>query len=130
MKNPYDVVLFDLGGVLIELAGVPIWQSWTGADNEAEVWERWLRSTAVRRFESGRAGADEFAREIIAEFGPRVPDHTTSQRDFRGVVVIITPDGLSTDESASLAAEIEAFEAYFASVTGNRASIRLTGLGG
>ncbi|MDG2305337.1 MAG: HAD family phosphatase [Candidatus Binatia bacterium] len=69
MANPYEVVLFDLGGVVIELSGVPIWQSWTGAGDEAEVWERWLRSTAVRRFESGRAGAAEFAREIVAEFG-------------------------------------------------------------
>jgi putative hydrolase of the HAD superfamily len=68
MANRYDVVLFDLGGVLIELSGVPIWQSWTGAGDEAEVWERWLRSTAVRRFESGRAGAEEFAREIVEEF--------------------------------------------------------------
>ncbi|MBT5207480.1 MAG: hypothetical protein HOH21_09175 [Acidimicrobiaceae bacterium] len=68
--------------------------------------------------------------EIIVTFGPRFPDHTTSQRDFRGVVAIITPDGLSAQESASLAAEIAAFEAYFASVTGDRATIRLTGLGG
>lgn len=69
MGIPYEVVLFDLGGVVVELAGVPIWQAWTGAGDEAEVWERWLRSTAVRRFESGRCGADEFAREIVAEFG-------------------------------------------------------------
>ncbi len=69
MANSYEVVLLDLGGVVIELSGVPIWQTWTGAGDEAEVWERWLRSTAVRRFESGRAGADEFAREIVEEFG-------------------------------------------------------------
>lgn len=68
MAERYDVVLFDLGGVVIELAGVPIWQSWTGAGDEAEVWQRWLGSTAVRRFESGRVGADEFAREIVSEF--------------------------------------------------------------
>lgn len=75
MRDPFEVVLFDLGGVVIELAGVPIWQGWTGAGDEAEVWERWLRSAAVRRFESGRAGADEFAREIVAEFGLAVtPD--------------------------------------------------------
>lgn len=69
VANSYEVVLFDLGGVVIELAGVPIWQSWTGAGDEDEVWERWLRSTAVRRFESGRVGAAEFAREIVDEFG-------------------------------------------------------------
>jgi len=69
VANPYEVVLFDLGGVVIELSGVPIWRSWTRAGDEEEVWERWLRSTAVRRFESGRADAQEFASEIVAEFG-------------------------------------------------------------
>ena len=69
MGDIYDVLLVDLGGVVIELGGVPIWQAWTGAENEAEVWERWLRSAAVRRFESGRCGAEEFSREIVEEFG-------------------------------------------------------------
>jgi hypothetical protein len=68
--------------------------------------------------------------DIVDRFGPRVPDHTNSQRAFRGVVVMITPDGLSVEESVLLATEIEAFEIYFASVTGGRASIQLTGLTG
>ena len=69
MTNRYEVVLFDLGGVVVELGGLPVWQAWTGTGDESEVWERWLRSAAVRRFESGRSGAKEFAREIVAEFG-------------------------------------------------------------
>lgn len=66
---PYDVLLFDLGGVVIELGGLPIWQEWTRELDERAVWERWLRSPAVRRFESGRTRPREFADEICAEFG-------------------------------------------------------------
>jgi putative hydrolase of the HAD superfamily len=68
-REPYDVLLFDLGGVIIELDGLPVWQEWTREPDERAVWERWLRSPAVRRFESGRAGAQEFADEIVREFG-------------------------------------------------------------
>ena len=68
---------------MIELAGVPIWQSWTGMEDEAEVWARWLRSDAVRRFESGRADADAFAREIVAEFGLSI-EPAEFLREFRG----------------------------------------------
>lgn len=82
MANPIDVVLFDLGGVVIELSGVPVWQSWTGEEDEAQVWERWLKSTAVRRFESGRSVADEFAREIVEEFGLAVSPEAFV-REFR-----------------------------------------------
>lgn len=69
VRESYEVLLFDLGGVVIELSGVPIWQSWSGAGDEAAVWEQWLRSAAVRRFESGQVGAEEFGREIVREFG-------------------------------------------------------------
>jgi putative hydrolase of the HAD superfamily len=67
--RPYHVLLFDLGGVVIELDGLPIWMEWTGESNERVVWERWLRSPAVRRFESGRATPAEFGEEIVREFG-------------------------------------------------------------
>ena len=61
-----EVILFDLGGVLVELTGVPTMLSWSRL-TEAEVWQRWLHSPAVRRFESGNGSAEEFAREIIDE---------------------------------------------------------------
>jgi glucose-1-phosphatase len=51
---------------------MPIWQEWTAEPDERAVWERWLRSTAVRRFESGRARPEEFADEIVREFSLRV----------------------------------------------------------
>ena len=65
-----DVILFDLGGVLIELAGVEQMLAWSpGVATTEELWKRWLHSSAVRRFETGGSGRDEFAQEVIREFG-------------------------------------------------------------
>ena len=61
------MLLFDLGGVVVELAGLPVWTKWSGHDEE-ESWTRWLHSPAVRRFESGRSSAARFAAEVVAEF--------------------------------------------------------------
>jgi putative hydrolase of the HAD superfamily len=65
-----DVILFDLGGVLIELAGVDQMIEWSpGIATHEELWRRWLASNAVRRFETGAIGRDDFALAIIDEFG-------------------------------------------------------------
>jgi HAD superfamily hydrolase (TIGR01509 family) len=70
MKNTdIDVILFDLGGVLIELAGVEKMLEWSkGLAGTDELWQRWLQSDAVRAFETGRIGSDEFALGVIDEF--------------------------------------------------------------
>ena len=69
-----DVVLFDLGGVLIELAGVEKMLEWSrDVATTDDLWRRWLHSDAVRRFETGRIGRDDFARALIDEFGLPVP---------------------------------------------------------
>lgn len=60
------VVLFDIGGVLIELND-PI-EIFGVEFDEAEFHRRWLLSPAVREFERGRTTAEEFARAISAEF--------------------------------------------------------------
>lgn len=62
------MVLFDLGGVLVELAGVPTMLRWM--DNRIspeELWKMWLQSPAVRAFETGRTDAGNFAGDLIAE---------------------------------------------------------------
>ncbi|MEP7330350.1 MAG: HAD family phosphatase, partial [Betaproteobacteria bacterium] len=65
-----DVILFDLGGVLIELAGVEKMLEWSkGLAGTDDLWRRWLQSHAVRAFETGRIGTDEFAVRLIEEFG-------------------------------------------------------------
>jgi putative hydrolase of the HAD superfamily len=64
-----DVILFDLGGVLVRLTGVPTMLEWTPENlTEGELWEKWLRSEAVRSFESGQIDPEAFAGSIIEEF--------------------------------------------------------------
>jgi len=70
MSHRIDAILFDLGGVLIELAGVEQMLAWSpGLADTDELWRRWLASPAVRRYERGRTSRDAFAAEVIAEFG-------------------------------------------------------------
>ncbi|MBF8270855.1 MAG: HAD-superfamily hydrolase, subfamily IA, variant 3 [Gammaproteobacteria bacterium] len=76
MANNIEVILFDLGGVLVELSGVPTLLSWSGETITPEkLWQRWLTSTAVREFETGRTRQDHFARQLIDEMSLRIdPD--------------------------------------------------------
>jgi glucose-1-phosphatase len=64
------VVLFDVGGVLVELGGVETMLGWLGPKVSAdELWRRWLTSASVRQFETGKIDARTFAAGVIAEFG-------------------------------------------------------------
>jgi glucose-1-phosphatase len=63
-----DLVLFDLGGVLIELAGVRAMLELTGIEGEEELWRRWLTCRWVRRFESGGCSETEFAAGVVADW--------------------------------------------------------------
>jgi putative hydrolase of the HAD superfamily len=63
------VLLFDVGGVLVELRGVEIILGWLGNRLTAEqLWHRWLQSVPVRQFETGRIDAPAFAAAVIDEF--------------------------------------------------------------
>lgn len=64
-----DVVLFDLGGVLIEVPGVEAMIELTGLGSGEEVWRRWLRCRWVRLFESGGCSEAEFATGLIDDWG-------------------------------------------------------------
>lgn len=65
----FDVLLFDLGGVLVHFAGFEELRRLLppGLD-PATVRERWIRSEAVHRFERGDLGPAEFARRFLAEW--------------------------------------------------------------
>jgi putative hydrolase of the HAD superfamily len=66
---PYDVLLFDLGGVLVELAGVQrMLDLAEGRFDEAQLWHTWLHSPAVRAFETGSCDAQAFAEAVVEEF--------------------------------------------------------------
>lgn len=68
MAGPVDLVLFDLGGVLIELSGVRAMLELTGIKSEDELWRRWLTCGWVRRFESGGCSETEFAAGVVADW--------------------------------------------------------------
>jgi HAD superfamily hydrolase (TIGR01509 family) len=69
-ERPFDVLLFDLGGVLIQLSGVDRMLELTGHIlSSDDLWQRWLTSEGVRQFEAGRAGPEEFGAAMLAEFG-------------------------------------------------------------
>lgn len=77
----FEVILFDLGGVLIELSGISTMMGWTDrAMTVEELWRRWLASPGVRLFESGQIPAKEFAQAIVEEFSLAVDgDHFIEQ---------------------------------------------------
>jgi len=68
MAEPVDLVLFDLGGVLIEIPGVHAMLELTGIQSEEELWRRWLTCRWVRRFESGDCSEAEFAAGVVADW--------------------------------------------------------------
>jgi putative hydrolase of the HAD superfamily len=76
MSTPdVDIVLFDLGGVLIELGGVASLQTMAGIADDEAVWQKWLTSPWVRRFEAGQCSADEFSGGVVSEWDlPVTPD--------------------------------------------------------
>ena len=63
------VVLFDLGGVLVENTGEQGLSSLLPYQlDRQEIWARWLASDAVRRFERGQISPEVFAARFIEEW--------------------------------------------------------------
>jgi HAD superfamily hydrolase (TIGR01509 family) len=63
------VVMFDLGGVLVENAGAAGLAAMLPSPLEPdELWRRWLASPSVRRFERGQIPSGEFAAAFIDEW--------------------------------------------------------------
>ncbi|MGH8217562.1 MAG: HAD family hydrolase [Steroidobacteraceae bacterium] len=72
-----EVILFDVGGVLLEVHGIAVILDWLEHRVTAEeVWRMWFGSPSARAFESGRIGADEFAAGILAELRLEMPPRT------------------------------------------------------
>lgn len=63
------VILFDLGGVLIENTGEKGLTALLPYDlDRQDLWDRWLASGAVRQFERGRIPPEMFAAQFIEEW--------------------------------------------------------------
>jgi glucose-1-phosphatase len=67
-----DVVLFDLGGVLIDFGGVAPMKALAGIESDDELWRRWLTCRWVRSFERGHCSADDFAAGVVGDWGLHV----------------------------------------------------------
>ena len=66
--STFDVLLFDLGGVLIDFAGFEqLGPLMPEAIDRAEVRARWIESDSVQRFERAEISARQFARGVIEE---------------------------------------------------------------
>lgn len=70
MKNlKIQVILFDLGGVLVEISGIQKMVKWfDNKFSKEEIWEKWLTSSAVRDFETGKSTPEEFSIALLDEF--------------------------------------------------------------
>jgi HAD superfamily hydrolase (TIGR01509 family) len=66
-RGEIEVVLFDIGGVLVDFAGLAAITELTGSDSQPQVEARWLLSPWVRRFESGHCSPADFAAGITAD---------------------------------------------------------------
>lgn len=63
---PIDIVLFDLGGVLIEFGGVEAMRALAGIDSDDELWRRWLTCRWVRSLERGDCSPADFAGGMVS----------------------------------------------------------------
>src|ERR1700677_5020618 len=63
-----DLVLFDLGGVLIRPGGVASMRALSGIDSDEALWTRWLACPWVQRFEAGRCSPEDFAAGVVDDW--------------------------------------------------------------
>ena len=62
------VVLFDLGGVLFQLAGIRAFGDMIGEPNETEVLRLWVINPWVQRYDRGACSSIEFAAGMVAHY--------------------------------------------------------------
>ena len=68
-ETEFDVLLFDLGGVLIDFAGFEeMRRLLPEVSDRSEIRDRWIHSASVQLFERGDITPEEFARRLVEEF--------------------------------------------------------------
>ncbi len=60
-------VIFDMGGVLVELGPLTEILGDNASLSEQEFWNRWLASPSVRAFEMGECDVETFGKRLVAE---------------------------------------------------------------
>jgi FMN phosphatase YigB (HAD superfamily) len=85
INDQIRVVLFDVGGVLVEPSGIPTMLSWMGNRvSPDELWKVWLTSPVVRAFETGPTTPELFADQLIAEMALAVEKPTLLKEFAQG----------------------------------------------
>jgi putative hydrolase of the HAD superfamily len=90
VTRDYDAVVFDLGGVLAEVTGVPRMRELTGIGSDEALWHKWLTCDWVRRFERGGCSPAEFATGVVTDWALGVSAETFLD-EFRGWLVGALP---------------------------------------
>jgi putative hydrolase of the HAD superfamily len=67
-QDDIAIVLFDLGGVLIDFGGVDAMKELARIDDDELLWHRWLSCPWVRRFECGDCSNADFATGMVDEW--------------------------------------------------------------
>lgn len=67
--SPPDVILFDLGGVLMDFSGLQRLAALTGEENGPELRKRWVASPWPQAFERGQCDAKAFGAGVVADWG-------------------------------------------------------------
>ena len=74
-KTEFDVLLFDLGGVLTDFAGFEELGRLSPITRDpAAVRDMWIAAESVRRFERGDISPQDFARRVVEEFHLGLPE--------------------------------------------------------
>lgn len=64
----FKALVFDLGGVLVELAAIDeVLGIAIDREGQKALWRYWLTSPVVRRFETGQSSLDEFIDDLTAD---------------------------------------------------------------
>ena len=74
-----EVVLFDMGGVLVQLGDLAT-ELGVADMSSQQFWDRWLTSPSVRALERGDGTVDGFAEGLIAEFDLAMERHEVIAR--------------------------------------------------
>lgn len=68
LSNNIQVVLFDLGGVLVDLGGPPFKHEWSPLTNsDKDVWQASANSKALHLYETGKIRCEDFAQQFVEE---------------------------------------------------------------
>jgi len=94
MGDRISAVLFDIGGVLVALDGIPSLAAFLGVEPHHEpLHAMWMASPSVVAHETGKIGATEFAAGVVVDLGlPVTAD--VFLRDFRNWPKRVLPGAL------------------------------------